>query len=408
MMRTMKRAAVALLALVLAVMLLPGCGGGGGAKTTITIGEMTDLTGPASPALIPLHYAVEDLVRYYNEEGLISGVKLRLATWDTQWNPARDIPGYDWLREQGAKLIITVPSTTALTLKSFLERDRVVVASLTTTPAVCEPPGWAFCFSNSDYDNTKTLLKWVSEHDWDYAQGIPKLGMVGEVDPSLQEVDEALKEYVQDHPGQFEYVGSFMAPIGTTLFSGAVEKLKDCDFVCVTSMDAPRFITQYEGAGYHARFINVGGGATVRGFWADLYGWETLNGLLTTSSSLCWDQSTPVVDLAQKLVHEFHPGKAEDIIYSGGAYPGGYQETIPILDIVKAAIQKVGAENIDGQAFYDAAVEYKTEGSMWEGYPQWSFSETKRYLVDDIVLYQFSAEKKDLVKVTDWLPLVVE
>jgi hypothetical protein len=386
-----------------------GCGGGGGSgKITITIGEMTDLTGPASPALIPLHYAVQDLVRYYNEEGLIPGVKLKLVTYDTQWNPARDIPGYDWLRSQGAKLIITVPSTTALTLKPFLERDKIVVASLTTYPAVYEPPGWAFCFSASSYTETETFLKWVSEHNWDYDQGIPKLGMIGAADPTMVDVDKAIKKYVQDHPGQFDYVGGYMPPIGTTLFSGEVESLKKCDYILTQGTESADFINQFLSKGYHTTFINVGDAASWVGMWADKCGWQALNGLLTACSSLSWDQSTPLVNLAKELLLKFHPGQANSIIYSGSDYAGGCQETVSILDILGAAVEQVGAANLDAQSFYDAATEYKTGGSTWEGYPEWSFSETKRYLVDDVVIYQFSAEAKEIVKISDWVPLVIE
>ena len=62
------------------------------------------------------------------------------------------------------------------------------------------------------------------------------------------------------------------------------------------------------------------------------------------------------------------------------------------------------AENFDSQAYYNAAIEYQTSGPLWEGYPQWGFSETKRYLVDHICVYKFDAETESLVRVSDWLP----
>jgi hypothetical protein len=295
-----------------------------------------------------------------------------------------------------------------VTLKPFLERDKVVVASLTTYPAVCDPPGWVFCFSASSYDETKTLLKWVSEKNWDYAKGIPKLGMIGAADPTMVDVDKAVKEYVHDHPGQFDYVGGYMPPIGTTLFSGEVESLKNCDYILTQGTETADFINQFLARGYHARFINAGDAASWVGMWADKCGWQSLNGLLTACSSLSWDQSNPLLNLTKELLLKFHPGQANSIIDSGSDYAGGCQETVSILDILHAAVEHVGAANLDAQAFYDAAVKYKTGGSMWEGYPEWSFNATKRYLVDDIVMYEFSAEAKDIVKTGDWVPLVTE
>ena len=70
---------------------------------------------------------------------------------------------------------------------------------------------------------------------------------------------------------------------------------------------------------------------------------------------------------------------------------------------MKQATEEVGAENFDGQAFYDAAVKYKT---AWEGYPEWGFGETKRYLINDVQIFEWSAEADDLVRVSDWMPIV--
>jgi hypothetical protein len=81
---------------------------------------------------------------------------------------------------------------------------------------------------------------------------------------------------------------------------------------------------------------------------------------------------------------------------------------IAIFEVLQQAIQKVGAENFDGQAFLDAAIDYKTTSALWQGYPQWGFSQTKRYLVDHNLIYEFSAEAQDLVRISDWLPQIKE
>ena len=73
---------------------------------------------------------------------------------------------------------------------------------------------------------------------------------------------------------------------------------------------------------------------------------------------------------------------------------------------MRQAIEEVGAENLDGEAFCNAATEFRTAGPMWEGYPEWSFGQTKRYFVEDVQVYQWNAEVGDLISVSDWLPLV--
>jgi len=93
-------------------------------KATVTIGLISDLTGPAAPALIPISYALYDVVDYYNTEELIPGVEIKTATYDAKYDPSRDIPGWEWVRGKGAKLIYTPLPTTGESLKVFAQRIR--------------------------------------------------------------------------------------------------------------------------------------------------------------------------------------------------------------------------------------------------------------------------------------------
>jgi hypothetical protein len=72
------------------------------------------------------------------------------------------------------------------------------------------------------------------------------------------------------------------------------------------------------------------------------------------------------------------------------------------FDILRQAIAEVGAENFDGQAFYNAAAKFKAH---YDGYPEWGYSETKRYLLSDVLAYKWSAQVGDLVRVSDWIPV---
>ncbi|MCP4612749.1 MAG: ABC transporter substrate-binding protein, partial [Planctomycetes bacterium] len=83
----------------------------------ITIGNLSDLTGVSANAMGIINMALEDTVEYYNEQNLIPGVELEVITYDGQFNPARDISGYEWLKENGADLIFTAVPPTAVTLK---------------------------------------------------------------------------------------------------------------------------------------------------------------------------------------------------------------------------------------------------------------------------------------------------
>ena len=399
-----KTAMALLLALALVTTLGWGCGGGkGGGEVTITIGEITDFTGPAAPAVTTIHYALEDVIRYYNEKGLIPGVEIKLASWDTHYDASREVPGYDWVRSHGAKLVVTVYGNSGEILKPFAERDKVVVTNMSATTAQIEPPGWVFCFNCPASWGFKVTLKWVSESHWDYTEGIPKLGLAGWSDAYTRDVEKAVKEYCQAHPDKFEWVGAFLSPMGEMSMTGATEKLKDCDYVSCFGTPLAYFLKAYRDKGYTATVVDSCSAPAYLGFLVDMIGWQGLDGTLSTNPAPLWNEPFPLVNLAEEILHEYRPGQAEDIIAKGAGYVGVVVQIVAMFDILTKAVAKVGAENFDGQAYYDAAVNYKTSGPLWEGYPQWGFSETKRWLVDDFVLYKFDAQTKSLVRLGDWL-----
>jgi len=402
-----KRAMAIWLVLAMVATLCFSCGGKAEVNTVITIGEMTDLSGPASPALYTLNYALKDVVSYYNEEGLIPGVTLKVVTWDTKYDPSRAKPGYDWIRGQGAKLIINVDPPTGVVLKSFADRDKVPVFSLSVVQAMLEPPGWVFSPSNTPSAGMKTLLKWLSENRWDYnTKGIPTVGCVGWSEPVTVGLAETMQEYCQAHPGQFQWAGGFVAPMGTLMWGGEVEKLKNCSFIAVPGYPMGEFIKVFQGRGYSTTFIDAGVAIAYVTFLVDQCGWPALDGLLSTCVSLYWNEPAHMVDTAKELLRRYRPKQAQEIMDAGVSYVGGFHNLIAAFQILQQAIEQVGAKNLDAQAVYDAAVKYKTAGPMWVGIPEWAFSETKRYLGDHVAVYEFNAKAKDVIRITDWLSLV--
>jgi len=400
-----KTATVSMLALALVATLCFGCASKSEEGVVITIGQISDLTGAGSPALIPLCYAVEDAASYYNEEGLVPGVKIKVITYDMKTDFARNLPGYDWVKERGAKVVITHFLETAETIKPFAEKDRVPLAALGTSMSLLDSPGWVFSFNCPPYYEIKTLLKWINEEHWDDDTRIPKIGLVDWRGSYAVELEGAAEEYCQAHPDQFQWVGAYLPPIGTMTWGGEVDKLKDCDYI-VRGSGGPAigsFIKAFEAKGYSATFLGGSAMASFQGFVVDMCGWEAVDGALTTSVCPWWNEPSPVVDLAKQLLDRYRSGQAEDIIHAGSGYLGGFHNAYAIFEILQRAIEDVGAENFDGQAFYDAASEFKV---TWEGYPDWAFTETERCLVTHLVVTEWDADAEDMVTVSEWLPVV--
>ena len=407
---------IAVAFLLVLVMLVPlslscGGGGGGGGKVTIHIGQLTDFTGATSPALKYITYITQDMIRYYNDENLIPGVKLQLDAYDTKFDPARYSLGYDWCKQKGAEVVITIIADAPLMLKPFAARDKVVIAAMAGTPELFDPPGWVFGFSNANEDSGKILLHWIRQNDWK-GEGTPKIGIVGWDDTQSMTVGRVLGAYL-DETGEYDYVGRITTPVGTSTFTSEAKRLKDkgCDYVAtVSGVMQAAILRDLRATGSQATCLDLTGSmGSFQRMYVQMVGWDLLDGWYSTSNSYSWRDSSPIVQLATTLVHRYHSaGEAADLIASGNPYVGPATMVLGMLEVLEQAIKNVGAENFNGQAYYDAAINYKTTSDMWEGCPEFSFSETRRKLIDHAMISGFEKDVEDYVTLSDWLPGIVD
>ena len=143
----------------------------------ITIGVISDKTGVTANAMSTIDMALQDLVGYYNQKNIIPGVELKVVTYDGQFDPAKDIAGYKWLREKGADLLFTGVPATSITLRPLLDEDQFVLFTPAASKEALYPPGYVFSPAAMPEDETYTLLKWIAENDWDYrTDGPAKVG----------------------------------------------------------------------------------------------------------------------------------------------------------------------------------------------------------------------------------------
>jgi ABC-type branched-subunit amino acid transport system substrate-binding protein len=146
--------------------------------TTVVVGRLTDLTGPAAFSLVNIGRAVTDIVNYINEEDpLAPGVKLKVISYDTKYDPSRDVPGYEWLKEKGACMFITPLSSTGEALKTRLASDKLPLLNLSTSFAQIDPPGWIFGLNLPNEYNIAALTEWLVEN-WAGSEKV-KMGSVG-------------------------------------------------------------------------------------------------------------------------------------------------------------------------------------------------------------------------------------
>jgi len=371
----------------------------------ITIGNMSDLTGQASQAMTIVDAALNDLVRYFNEENLIPGAELEVETYDTQWDPARDIPGYQWLKERGADVLVAGLSSPPVTLKDRCAEDQIVFLSLTYNEDMVKPPGWVFCMSSPP--STLTLLKWIAENDWDYkTRGPAKVGAVGWVGPYDESLHNGLKAYAEAHPDQFEWAGSYLTTFSFT-WGPEVDALKDADYVFLpaTGGAVPTFIKEYRAAGGAAKFMATDAQPAFMGLILDAIGWEGIDDTLFIFPNRWYTEDYEIPNMVHEILNRYHnPSEIDKIMYGGISYPGSFGMWYGCLSALAESINTVGPQNWTSADLYDTCTNFSM---TFGGCKEWNWTDTKRTAWNYLGVYEASAEVKDIVrKDPAWYPVL--
>jgi len=369
----------------------------------ITIGNLSDLTGVSSNAMVYINMALDDLIKYYNENNLISGVRLNVITYDGQMNPAMDIPGYEWLREKGADLIFTPIPATPTTLKPRVDKDEVVLFGMAASKDGFLPPGYVFNVGVASQNEAYTILSWIAENDWDYeTKGPAKVGGAAWSESYSDELHAAMEEYCSAHPDRFEWEGGYLTHYSMN-WQAEVEALRDCDYV-YPGIVMKTFVEQYRGAGYtEAKFIGSDTQAALMGMVDKAELWDEIDGMLFLRASRWWNEEGEMVNLAKQLLHENHPDDAESIIRSGNGYLT-VNQIYPMFSIIADAAEAVGPQNLDSQALYNSITSLVVTS---DGVQRLSFGEEKRDAIDSYAMYEARATEEDLFRLHDeWYPTV--
>lgn len=377
-----------------------GTGGNANDPVVVTIGNLTDLTGPSARGNELVNMALEDMIRYANAESMIPGVQLEVVHYDGQLDPARTIPGYEWLKERGADVIWTGVPGAAGMVKARADQDGIVVFGLSVAREDLDPPGYVFSLGIVPDFDAHAILAWIAENDWDYvSRGPARVGGAGWDDAHSPAVFAAAEQYCRMHPDQFEWAGSYLKDFGFVWDTEAVA-LRDVNYVFPPSIMAP-FLKQYRENGGRARII----GGEVQGNFFQLLDdaelWDEVDGSLITRVSPWWNEEDEKVELAKNLLSRCRSSTAEEIIRSGNGYLGTGQASM-MLEAIGQAVHISASNRFDSQAFYEVVQELSVTRNGIELY---SFTETKRSAANYFAVYRFQAAERDLVRVNDeWYP----
>lgn len=373
---------------------------GGPREVVVTIGHLTDLTGPSASGMEPVNTSLKDTVKYFSEANLIPGVKVEVIEYDGRFDPANDIPGYEWLRQKGADLIYTGIPGTALSLKTRVNQDRVPLFAATIDLDELDPGGYVFCTGIIPQLDACTLLNWLAENDWDYQRDGPaRIGGAGWEDAWTPTYLSAAERYCNAHPDQFEWIGGLVANF-TFNWDTEVQALRDADYVMPPNV-LPSFVKQYRAAGGAAKFVAGDPAAAFMGLVRDADLCNEMDGALFVRSSRWWNEDGKLIDLTKEILRRYHPRDADEIIRAGAGYLG-VSNAYMVLEAIRLAARKVGVHDLGPEPIYEAA---QSVSVVTDGVERYSFDEEKRASVNYYGMYELSAEAKDLIRVSpEWVP----
>jgi len=401
-------------AAAISIALLAGCGGDSDDSTitagqtdapenviTIKIGNITDLTGPGANGMELVNMALEDVARYCNESNYVPGVEFEVIHWDGQMDPSRTIPGYEWLQNRGADVYVTCVPGAATTLKSRFEADKNVLFTQVGEIEALEPPGRVFCLGAIPRYEAFTLLSWIAENDWDYEKNGPaRIGAAAWAEPYASGFIEAMEDYAEAHPDQFDFVGGYLSDFKFD-WSGEIELLRKCDYI-FPPMLMHGFAQNIRDAGSEACFI---GGAPHTAFFnmiSDAGVWPEIDGMLIIYTGGWWHEEDELVNLQERLLGEYHPDKVEETESRGSSY-GGVGSYMMMFDIIASTVEVTGPDGFNAEALYESA-------QSWyyplDGRPQgYTYSHTKRYMVNELCVLEVSSEQETLMRNDrNWYP----
>ncbi len=371
----------------------------------ITIGNLTDITGPASHPFSIITMALEDIAGYYNDENLIPGVELEVISYDGQTDPSKDIPGYEWLREKGADFIFGAAPSASVSLKARVDKDHILFFAITPDENSLVPPGYVFCLGNTlgDYQSY-TLLKWLAENDENFPKDRPaKVGCAFWAEGYGQSFLNGLEEYANAHPDQYEWEGGYLTNFSFT-WGPEADALKDCDYVMPPGL-MQNFIKDYRGAGYEAQFIGTDFQIAALDTISALDLWDEADGMIFIRPGHWWNEDGKLISLSKTLLHQNHPDDAEYVMSTGPGYQmcGGIYI---MLEILRETIEATGPENFNSEVFYEKAQSYSM---TMDDVQMHGYTETKRTSLDHMGIYRLDGAEQDLFRlVSEWIPILYE
>jgi len=352
---------------------LVGCGDdGGGGKSTLKVGILTDFTGPACFAVRPTLNAFMDCFKLAEENGEFpADVTVRFVTYDQRTDYSRTPAGYKWLLGQGVQFMnIISPTDRSILANNFIDDKMAVTGSSLDEGSPAHE--WVYNTYGSNGHECEVAVQFIID-TWDYEKEgrNPRIGHQSWVLESGVFHQEGFDRMMAwpEYADKFEFVGWQRAPMGTTQWATEVQKFMDCDYIFFSTVGAmtSSFIREARNRGYTGALIS--GTNAFPGYWdmvTEVVPGDQLQNCYFLQWTPWWNANVPIIDETKETIDKWHAGDKEALERNSGPL-SGYVMGKFTVEGIKSAIETVGMENLDGQAICNA---FKALNMDVQGFPE--------------------------------------
>lgn len=137
----------------------------GGDTPVVTIGTLSDLSGPSTDVGIPLAAGRGDILEYINQEDLLDA-DLDVSQADYGYDVAEARSLYDEYREDGAEIIMGYGTPDTEALAPLAAEDEILFVAGSTSEFLGSPDSpWSVIDSLDYTSQARVLMEWIAEND---------------------------------------------------------------------------------------------------------------------------------------------------------------------------------------------------------------------------------------------------
>lgn len=372
-------------------------------KPVIAIGHLPHFTGAYGASQAAFASAQEDAIEWANSVNYVKGAELKLVWVDGGTDPAKSLAGFKKMVAGDPKPAVIIGESTGIgtALVKMHAKEKVPDVEGGMSLAMIDPPAWTFCQPPAYVDQFGAWVDYYLEHIWK-GPGKPKFAwltwdnpfgkspMTKEADLYLKSkgIEIVAREFIPNVPSNttsqmmrlkksgadFTYGGMYPSALAVVLKD--MDKLGMTGTVSIGMSYATNIVELIKYVGELANGVHI-----------------TAIGTLVTE----WDRKSPM------LQEMYEKNKRTDNKFT---YGNCWSKFAIAIEAVRLAAEKVGPENVDGQAVYDALTSMQGFDA-WGTSPPVTFSATRRVGMDSVDIQTVESGKvvsKGYAKTPDLLP----